>query len=183
MRARPKSKKPQQDNLERMKDIHQSAERIIAAHLSEALKKLAPYGTVAAAYALIKMGYFALCQYLPKQAARDEFKSWAALAKQDRVTKSFVASRAPQDYRFLADTRRVVLISRAADDFVRNHFPRCSFDGCSNTQAAYTMIVLAYKSLRHELGADAPAAKVFDILAHHALFDLDTTRERRAKLH
>jgi hypothetical protein len=183
MHARPKLKNVEQQNLEQMKAVQQSVEGIVAAHLSETLKNLAPYGSIAAAYALIKMGYFALREYLPKQRAHEDFKTWSAFAKQDKVTKSFVASKIPQDYRFLADPRRVVLISRAADDFVRNHFPRHSFDGCSKTQAAYTMIVLAYKTLRHELGSDAPAAKVFDVLAHHALFDLDFSRERRAKLH
>lgn len=182
MPARLKPKKPEQDNLERMKVVQQSAEGIIVAHFSDTLRKLAPYGGVTAAYALIMLGYFALRQFLPAPKAQQDFKLWSGLAIQDKVTKSHVASKIPQDYRFLADPRRIVLISRAAQDFLRKHIPKRRFEGCSHVQGAYAMIVLAYNTLRRELD-DVPAARVFDVLAPFAMRDIDAARERQLKLH
>lgn len=182
MRARLKPKKLQQDNLDRMKAVQQSAEGIIAAHLSDTLTNLAPYGGVTAAYALIMLGYYALRQFLPAPKAKQDFKLWSALAIQDKVTKSHVATKIPHDYRFLADPRRIVLISRAAQDFLGKHFQKRRCENCSNVQGAYAMIVLAYNTLRRELDA-VPAARVFDILAPYAMRDIDAARERLSKLH
>jgi|SRR5581483_6123411 len=181
MAVNRKQKKLQRENLERMRAVQQSAQGIITAQLTDDLAAMAAYGGIAASYALIMLGYNALRQYLAAPQARHDFMAWAALAKQDRVTTSFVANEVPQDYRILSDGRRMQFVRKTAREILAKRLAS-KISGCSLTQGAYVAIVLAYKTLRQDLN-EAAATKALDSLALYALHDVEGGRTRYSKLH
>lgn len=177
MQARPGQRTAEDENWRKMKAILQSADAVIAAHFSEPFRALPVYGGLVAAYALITLAYYQLRLTMSAPKATRQFKMWAGLAKKDTVTKSFVASRKKQDYRFSCDPCQIVVLRNAARDFIEKNVPNRRIEGCSAAESAYAMIVLAYKTLRLDLRTNL-AESIFDTLAWSARRDVDAERER-----
>ena len=181
MRAKQVLQKRKQEQIERVKATHRAADTVIATHFAKELEQLAPYGRLTVAYALMMLGYNTLRQYLQPPKAEQNFAFWGAFAMNDKKTASMVAAVA-EDYRVLADPARFQHMRRSSHDIILKHFSKRQTLGCSTTDAAYALIVLAYKLIRQDQPETA-AKKIFTLLTPFAIKEVDAARARRAKLH
>lgn len=180
MRTQKMLDKIRQQKIERVKATMNAADGVISAHFAGHLKQLAHHGRLSTAYALMMLGYNVLRQYLEPDAAQQNFISWCRLAVSDTTTKSTV-SAAPEDYSALTDAKRFGVLRKAAQDIVFEHFAKQCSVSCSRTEAAYALIVLAFKLIRQDQ-PDRTAKAIFDFLRPFVIKQVDASRTRHLML-
>ena len=181
MRAKQVLQRRSQEQIDSIKATHRAADTVIAAHFAGDLEQLAPYGRLTVAYALIMLGYNTLRQYLQPARAERNFAFWVGLAINDKTTTTTVVTVA-EDYGVLADPARFQHMRRAGHGIILKHFSKQRILGCSLTDAAYALIVLAWKLIRQDQ-PEISAKKIFALLTTFAIKEVDASRARRAKLH
>jgi len=181
MQAPQKRLRIDETKIKLLREIQLGATRTIEKHFRSRVQHLTQYGRAESVYALILAAYSALSQYSTMEQAETNFDILLNIARGDIHTTCTVPMYAKGSNIHSLDLDRMASIQGTAALIIQKHFSG-PIIGCTEGEAGYALILLAYRFLCADLPSDQAEA-TFRKLAPFARQFVRAARARKPTIH
>jgi hypothetical protein len=181
MQAAQTTSQTDDDKIKRLREIQLGATQTIEKHFRSRVQHLGRYGRAEGVYALILAAYSALSQYSSMEQAEINFDILLNIAHGDIQTTCPVPMYARGSNIHSLDLGEIASMQNAAALIIQRHFSG-PIIGCTEPEAGYALILLAYRFLCADLAPDQAEA-TFRKLAPFARKFVRAARARKPTLH